>query len=141
MSDSLRHHESQHARPPCPSPSPGVHPNSCIKLVMSSSHLILCRPLLLSTSIFPSIRVFSNDSVLCIRWPKYWSLSFNINSANEYLALISFRIHWFDIPADQRTLKSSPTPQFKSITSLAPSFLYGPTCRSKHDCWKNDSFD
>ena len=74
-------------------------------LVMPSNHLILCHPLLLLPSIFPSIRVFSNESVLCIRWPKYWSLSFSISPSNEYSGLISFRVDWFDL-AVQGTLKS-----------------------------------
>ena len=77
-----------------------------IKLVMSSNYLILCCPLLLPPSIFPSIRVFSNESVLCIRWPKYWSFSFSISPSNEYSGLISFRIDWLDILAVQGTLKS-----------------------------------
>ena len=77
-----------------------------IKLVMPSNHLILCRPLLLLPSIFPSIRVFSNESVLCIRWPNYWSFSFNISSSNEYSGLISFRMDWLDLLAVQGTLKS-----------------------------------
>ena len=74
--------------------------------VMSSNHLILCHPLLLLPSIFPSIRVFSNESVLCIRWPKYWSFSFSISPSNEYLGLISFRMDWLDLLAVQGTLKS-----------------------------------
>ena len=82
--NSLRSHESQHTRPPCPSPTPGVHPNSC-----ASSW---CLPLLLPPSIFSNIRVFSNESVLHIRWPKYWSFSFGISHSNEYSGLISFRI-------------------------------------------------
>ena len=77
-----------------------------IESVMPSNHPILCHPLLLLPSIFPSIRVFSNESVLCIRWPKYWSFSFSISLSNEYSGLISFRIDWFDILAVQRTLKS-----------------------------------
>ena len=77
-----------------------------IKLVMTSNHLILCRPLLLPPSIFPSIRVFSNESVLCIRWPKYWNFSFSISPSNEYLELISFRMDWLDLLAVQGTLKS-----------------------------------
>ena len=77
-----------------------------IKSVMPSNHLILCRPLLLPLSIFPSIRVFSKESVLCIRWPKYQSFSFSISSSNEYSGLISFRIDWFDVPAVQGTLRS-----------------------------------
>ena len=77
-----------------------------IKLMMPSNHLILCHPLLLLPSIFPTIRVFSNESALRIRWPKYWSFSFNINPSNEYSVLISFRIDWFDLLAVQGTLES-----------------------------------
>ena len=77
-----------------------------IELVMPSNHLIVCHPLLLPPSIFPSIRVFSNESVLCIRWPKYWSFSFSISPSNEYSGLISFRMDWFDLLAVQGTLKS-----------------------------------
>ena len=93
---------------------------------MPSNHLILCHSLLLLPSIFPSIRVFSNMLVLHIRWPKYWSFSFSISPSNEYSGFISFRIDWFDLFAVQGTLKSSPTPQFKSIKSSARRFLYGP---------------
>ena len=112
-----------------------------IESVMTSNHLILCRPLLLLPSIFPSIRVFSNGLVLRIRWPKYWSFSFNISPSNEHLGLISFRMDWLDLFAVQGTLKSSPTLQFKSINSLALSFLYSPTFTSIHDYWKNHSLD
>ena len=106
VSDSLWPHGLQHARLPCVSPTPGACSNSVsIKSVMPSNHLILCPPRLLLPSIFPSIRVFSNESVLCIRWPKYWSFSFSISPSNEYSGLISFRIDWFDL-AIQRTLKS-----------------------------------
>ena len=93
-----------------------------IELVMPCNHCILCRPLLLLPSIFPSIRVFSNKSVLCIRWPKYWTFSFNISPSNEYSGLISFRMNWLDLPAVQGNLESSPTPQFQSINSSALSF-------------------
>ena len=98
-----------------------------IESVMPSNHLILCHPLLLLPSIFPSIRVFSNESVPCIRWPKYWSFSFSISPSNEYSWLISFRMDWLDLLAVQGTLKSSPTPQFKSINSALLSFLYSAT--------------
>ena len=77
-----------------------------IESVMPSNHLILCRPLLLPPSIFPSMRVFSNESILCIRWPKHWSFSFNISPSNEYSGLISFRMDWWDLLAVQGTLKS-----------------------------------
>ena len=113
-----------------------------IELVMPSNHLILCHPLPLLPSIFPSIRVFSNESALCIGWPKYWSFIFSISPSNEYSGLISFRIYWFDLLAVHGTLQeSSPTPQFKSINSLAISFLYGPTLTSIHDYWKNHTLD
>ena len=100
-------HRLQHARPPCPSPTPGVHPNPCpFESVMPSNHLILYCPLLLPPSVFPSIRVFSNESALRIRWPKYWNFSFNISPSNEHSGPISFRIDWLDLLAVQGTLKS-----------------------------------
>ena len=104
---------------------------------MPSSHLILCHPLPLPPSIFPSIRVFSNDSVLCIKWPKYWTFSFSISPSNEYLRLIFFRIDWIDLLAVQGTQESSPTPQFKSISSSALSLFYDSTLTSIHGYWKN----
>ena len=103
VSDSLRPHELQHARPSCPSPTPGAHSNS-IELVMPSSHLILCHPLLFPLLIFRSIMVLSNESALRIRWPKYWR--FSMSPSNEYSGLIFFRIDWFDLLAVQGTLKS-----------------------------------
>ena len=113
-----------------------------IESVIPSNHLILCCPLLLLPSIFPSIRVFSNESVLCMRWPKYWSFSFSISPSNEYSGLISFRTDWFDLLAVQRTLQeSSPAPQFEGINSLVLSPLCGPTLTSTHDYWKNHTFD
>ena len=112
-----------------------------IESVMPSNHLILCHPLLLLPSIFPSIRVFSNESVLCIRWPKYWSFSFSISPSNEYSGLVSFRMDWLDLLAVRGTLESSPPPQFKSINSSMFSLLYGPTLISIHDYWKNHRFD
>ena len=86
--------------------SQSLHKLMSIVLVMSSNHLLLCHPLLLPTSVFPSIRDFSNKSVLRIRWAKYWSFSFSISPSNEYSGLISFRINWLDLLADQGTLKS-----------------------------------
>ena len=108
VSDSLRPHELQHARPPCPWPTPRVHPNACPLSwwYQPSNHLILCHPLLLLPSIFPSIRVFSNESALCIRWPKYWSFSFSISPSNEHPGLICFRMDWLDLLAARGTLKS-----------------------------------
>ena len=104
VSYSLRPREPQQARPPCPSPTPGVYPNSCPW--MPSSHLILCRPLLLLPPIPPSISVFSSESTLHMRWPKYWSFSFNISPSNEHPGPISFRMDWLDLLAVQGTLKS-----------------------------------
>ena len=112
-----------------------------IELVMPSNHLILCHPLLLLPLIFLSIRVFSKESVLCMRWPKYWSFSFSINPSNEYSGPVSFRMDWLDLCCPRDSPESSPTPQFKSINSLALSFLYSPTLTSMHDHWKNHSFD
>ena len=110
--------------------------------VMSSSHLILCHPLLLPPSIFPSIRVFSNESVLCIRWPKNWSFSFSILPSNEYTGLIFFRMDWLDLLAVQGTLKSLlQHHSSKASILLALSFLYSPTLTSIHDHWKNHSLD
>jgi len=102
MSDSFQPHELQHPKPSCPSPTPGVHPNPR----PLSRHVILCRPFLLLPSIFPSIRVFSNESALRIRWPKYWSFRFNISPSNGHPGLISFRMDWLDLRAVQRTLKN-----------------------------------
>ena len=114
-----------------------------IKSVMPSNHIILCCPLLLLPSIFPSIRVFSNESVFRIRWLKYhsFSFSFSISPCNEYSGLISFRMDCLHLLVVQETLDSPPTPQFKSIHSSVLSFLYGPILTSIYDYWKNDSFD
>ena len=114
-----------------------------IESVMPSSHFILGRPLLLLPPIPPSIRVFSNESTLPMKWPKYWSFSFSISPSNEHPGLISFRMDWLDLLAVQRTLKSllQHHTQFKSINSLALSFLHSPTLTSIHDHWKNHSLD
>ena len=114
----------------------------CIELVMPSSDLILCRPLFLLPPIPPSTRVFSNESALWMRWPKYWSFSFGISPSSVYSGLISFRIGWLELLAVQRTLKSfSPAPQFWNFSSSAFSLFYGLTLTSIHDNWKNHSFD
>ena len=112
-----------------------------VESVMPSKQFIHCCPLFLLPSIFPSLRVFSSESALCIRLPKYWSFSFSISLSNEYSGLISFRIYWFDLLAVQGTQESSPTPQFESISFSALSLLYGSALASVHDCWKNHSFD
>ena len=126
MSYSLRPHGWQHTRLPCPSPTPRVCANSCPLSQWCHQTISSCRPLLLLLSIFLSIRVFSNESVFCIRGPKYWTFSFSISPSNEYSGLISFRMELLDLLAVQGTLKTSPTPQFKSINSLVLSFLYRP---------------
>ena len=106
VSDSLRPHELQHARPPCPSlNSQSSLKLTSIKSVIPSSHLILCHPLLLLPPIPPSIRVFSNDSAFHMRWPKYWSFSFSIIPSKKHPGLISFRMDWLDLLAVQGTLK------------------------------------
>ena len=108
VSHSFWPHRLQHARFPCLSitNSQNLLKLMSIESVIPSNHLILCRPLLLFPLIFPSIRVFSNESALCTRWPKYWSFSFSISVSNDYSGLISFRIEWFDLLEAQETLKS-----------------------------------
>ena len=140
MSNSLRLHGQQNVRLPILHYLPEFAVFISIQSVMPSSHLILCCSLLLLPSVFPRIRVFSNESVLCIRWPKYWSLSFSINPSNEHSGLISFNTDWFDLLAVQGAVKSSPTPLFKSINSSALRYLYGPTLTYIHDYKKNHSF-
>ena len=112
-----------------------------IELGMPSNHLILCCSLLLLPSIFPSIRVFSYESALRIRWPKYWIFNFNISAFNEFSGLLPYRIDWFDLLAvSWDSQESSLAPQCESINSLSLSLLYGPI----HICaryWKNHSFD
>ena len=126
----------------CSIPGSSVLKFMFIESLMLCNQLILCRPLLLLPSILSSIKVFSNESALPIRWPKYWSFSFSISPSNEYPGLISFRIDWFNLLAVQGTLQeSSPTPQLKSISFSTLCLLYGPALTSIHDYWKNHSFD
>ena len=113
-----------------------------IKLVTTSNHLILCCPLLLPPSIFPQIRIFSSESILHIRWPKYCSFSFSISPSNEYSGLISPRMDWLDLLAVQGILKSLlQHHSSKASIFLVLSFLYSPTLTSIHDCWNNNNFD
>ena len=126
-------HRLQLARLPCPSPTPRACSNSCPSSQWCHPTISSCRPLLLLHAIFPSIRVFSNESVHCIRWPNHWSSSFSISPSSEYSGLISFRTEVWS--------PCSPTPQFKSLNFLVFSFLYSPTLTSIHDYWKNHSFD
>ena len=120
-----------------------VYSNSMsIESVIPSNHLILCHPLLFTPSIFPSIRVFSNESAFCIRWPNYWSFSFNISPSSEHPGLISFRMDWLNLLALQGTLKSLlQHHSSKSINSSALSFLYSLNFTSVHDYWQNHSLD
>ena len=145
MSNFLRPHESQHTRPPYPPPTPRAHSDSCpssqwCHSAISSSVV----PFSSCPQSLPASRVFSNESTLCMRWPKYWSFSFNIIPSKKHPGLISFRMDWLDLLAVQSLLwsqESSPTPQFQSINSLALSFLHSPTLTSIHDHWKNHSLD
>ena len=144
MSDSLRPHESQHVSPPCTSPSPGVHSDlTSIESVMLSSHLILHRPLLLLPPIPPSIKVFSNESTLCMRWPKYWSFSFSIIPSKEHPGLISFRMDWLDLFAVQGTLKSllQHHSSKASLLQCSAFFTVQLSLTSIHDHWKSHSLD
>ena len=140
MSNSLQPHGLHHASPPCPSPTPRAYSNFCpIESMILSNHLILCHPPLFLPSVFPSIRVFSNESVLHIRWPKYWS--FSIRPSNEYAGLISFRMDLLDLLAVQGILKSLLQHHSSKTNSSAISLIYGPTLTSIHDYWKSHSFE
>ena len=110
----------------------------CVGDAIQSS--VLCHPLLLLPSIFPGIRVFSNELALCLRWPKYWSFSFSISPSNAYSALISFRMDWFDRLGVQGTLKSLLQHYYSKASFLVLSLVYGPALTSVHDYWKNHSF-
>ena len=124
-------------------PSPTrVYSNSCpLSQLSPFNYLILCHPLLLPPSIFPSIRIFSSESVLPIRWPKYWSFSFSISSSNEYSGLISFRMDRLDLLAVQGSLKSLLQNHSSKASILRLSFLHSPTLTSIHDHRKNHSLD
>ena len=138
VSDFLQPHGLQCARLHCPSPTPGVH-LSWVTDAIQPSHPLLSPPL-------PAFNLSQHQDIFqwvssSHRWPKYWSFSFSISFSNEYSGLISFKMDWLDLLAVQGTQESSPTPLFKSINSLALSFLYSPTLTSIHDYWKNHSFD
>ena len=130
MSNSLRPHGLRHALLPCPSLTIGPYSNSC-----PSS------PLLLPSSIFPSIRIFFNESSLHTRWPKYWNFNFNISPLNEYSGLISSGLTVWSSSCPRVSQESSWESQFKSIRSSAFSLLYGPTVTSIRGCWKNHGFE
>ena len=142
VADSLRPHEPQHTRPPLSiTNSQSLLKLMSIKSEMPSNHLILYCPLLLLPSILPSIRVFSSESALRIRQPKYWSLNFNISPSKEHPGSV-LQDGLFGSPCSRRdSQESSPTPQFKSTNSLALCFLYSPTLTSIHGHWKNHSLD
>ena len=135
---TLQPHGLQYTRPPITNSWNPLKLMST-ESVMPSNHLILCHPLLLPSN-FPSIRGFSNESVLRIRLPNYWSFSFSISPSNEYSGLISFRIDWLDLLAVQGTLKSPATPQFKASILQRSAFFIVPLT-SIHDHWKNHSLD
>ena len=146
MSDSLQPHAATRQASLSITNSRSLLKLMSIESVMPFNHLILCRPLLLLPSIFPSIRVFSNESVLHIRWPKYWSFSFSISPSNEYSGPISFRMDWLDLLAVQGTLKSLLQHHSSKASVLRRSacFLYGcesPTPTAICDYWKNHSLD
>ena len=142
MSDSLRPHGLQHSQASLSfTISQSLLKLIFIELLMLSNHLILCCPLPLLPSIFPSIRVFSNELALHIRWPKYWSFNFSISPSNEYSGLISLLLTGLIPYCPRDSQKSSPALQFESINSWALSLLYGTTLTSIHDYWKNHSFD
>ena len=143
LSNFLRLHGLQHTKPHCPSP---INSWSLLKLiftqlVMLSNHLILCRPLLLPPSVFPSIRVFFSESALCIRWPKYWSFSFNISLSNEQSGLISFRMDCLDFLTVQGTHKSLLQHHSSKASILQYSAFFKVQLTSIHDYWKNHSLD
>ena len=142
MSDSLWPHRLQHIMPPFPSPTPGAWSDSCPLSRWCHLTISSCRPLLLLSSVFSSIRVFSKESVFPIRWPKYWSFSFSTTPSNEYSGLLFWISELIWSPCSPRdSQESSPTPQFKSIHSLVLSFLNSPTLTSIRDHWKNHSLD
>ena len=132
MPDSLRPHKSQHARPPCPSPTPRVHPNPCPSSRWCHPTISFCRPLLLLPPVPPSNRVFSNESALHMRWPKYCSFSFNISPSDKHLGLISFRMDWLDLLAVQGTLKSLLQHHSSKASILQHSVFF--TVQLSHPC-------
>ena len=140
MSDSLRPHGLQHIRLPCLLITLGAYLNSCPSSWWSSNHLILSPPLLLPPSIFPSIKVFSHESVLHIRWPKYWHFSFSINLSNEHSGLISFRMDWLDLLVVQGTLKSLLQQHSSKASVLQSSAFFIVQLTPIHDYGKNHSF-
>ena len=133
ISDSLRTHELQNTRPFCPSPTPEFN--------QTNDH-IFCRPFLLLPSIFPTIRVFSNESALRIKWPKYWSFSFNISASNEYPELILFRMDWLDLLAVQGTLKSLLQHHSSKASILQHSAFFIVQFSFPYESiWRNHSLD
>ena len=144
VSDSLQPHEVQHARPPCPSLTPEFTQTHVhwVGDAIQPSHPLSSPSPPAPNPIPPSIRVFSNESTLHMRWPQYWSFSFSIIPSKEHQGLISFRMDWLDLLAVARdSQESSPTPQFKSINSSVLSLLHSPTLTSIHDHRKNHSLD
>ena len=139
MFNSLWPHGLQHARPPYPPPTPRAYSNSCPLSWWCHPTISSCHPLLLPPSSFPSIKVFSNESALHIRWPKYWSFSFNNSPSNEYSGLISFRMDWLDLLAVQGTLKSF-LQHHNSKSSILQHLAFFMD-QLLHPYWKNHTFD
>ena len=136
VSDSLQPHGLQHPRLPCSSPSPGVCSNLRPLSQWAIQWFILCHPLLFLPSVFPSIRVISNELVLGIRWPNYWSFSLSISLSSEYSGLIAFKIDCWSPCCPRDSQESSPAPQFEGISSSVLSLFYCPAFTSIHDHWK-----
>ena len=142
MSDSMRPHDcSTPGLPLSITNSQSLLKLMSVESVIPSNHLISCRPLLLPPSVFPSIRIFSNESALRITWPKYWNFSFSIGSSNEYSGMIYFRIDWFDLLAVQGTLKSLLQHHSSKASILWHSISFIVHLTSIHDYWKNHIFD
>ena len=135
----MQPHGLQHTRLPCPSPSRSLPKFMSIESVMPSNHLILCHPFLLLPSISPSIRFFANESVVRIRWPKYWNFSFSVSPSNEYSGLISFKIDWFDLSCFPSLLQHHSWKA--SILQRSAFFTVQLSHLSVHDYWKDHNFD
>ena len=140
VSNSLQPRGLQHTSPPCPSSTLGIYSNSCPLSRWCHLTISSCRPLLLLPSIFPTIRVFSNESAVSLRWPKYWSFNLNISPSNEHPGLISLRIDWLDLLAVQGILRSLLQRHSSKASILCSAFFIVPLT-SIHDHWKNHSLD
>ena len=141
VSDSLLYHGMLPSRPPCPSPSPGVCPSSCSLHCWCHAAISSSDTLFSFCTQSPSIRDFSNELSVCIRWPKYWSFRFSISPSSEYSGLISLKIDWFGLLAPWDSQELSPAPQSESINSWAFCLLYSPALTTLHGHWEDHSLD